>query len=125
MSSGPGSALLHLHLPSTELHPYCWAVFPQGCGHLGSSCLLTLFSVNCLQEGCFSATEFCSCFALHRGVFGKQGYQCQGKVLCSGTVCVQGVLSQEHFPVLLGCPVVTGFSEVTAYLPPQPAKTVH
>lgn len=48
------------------------------------------------------------------------------KVRCSArALCLSGVLPQEHFPVQLGCPVVTSFSEVTTYLPPQPAKTVH
>lgn len=85
----------HAH---TELHHYCCAVSVQGSGHLGSSCLLTLFSVSGLQVGWLSDVKLCSYFVLNRGVFGKQGYQCQGKVLGSCTLCLSVVLSQERSP---------------------------
>jgi len=81
-----------------ELHHYCWAVLPQGSGHLGSSCLLTLSSLSGLQVGWLSDVKLCSCFVLNRGVFGKQGYQCQGKLLSFCTLCLSDVLSQEHSP---------------------------
>lgn len=88
---------------SCALTPLCWiapillgssAVGPD---HLGSSCILALSSVNNLQDDHLSAVKLCLCFLLARGVFGKQGYQCQGKVLLPCVVCVgcavPGVLS--------------------------------
>lgn len=84
----PLQCFVTLSHPCAELHHYCWAILPWGSGHLGSSCILALYSVNHLQEDWLSDFKLCSCFVLNRGVFGKQGYQCQGKVLCSCTVCV-------------------------------------
>lgn len=72
--------------------------------HLGSSCILALPSVNNVQDDHLSAIQLCLCFLLARGVFGKQGYQCQGKVGCSCVVCVWDVLLWECFPMLLGYP---------------------
>lgn len=79
------------------LTPLCW-IAPLLLGssampsdHLGSSCILALPSVNNLQDDHLSAIKLCLCFLLARGVFGKQGYQCQGKVGCSCLVCVCGM----------------------------------
>lgn len=47
-----------------------------------------LFSVSDLEEDWHSDVKLCSYFVLNRGVFGKQGYQCQGKVLFSCVVSV-------------------------------------
>lgn len=114
----PLQCFITLSHPCAELHHYCWEFLPQGSGHLGSSCLLALD----LQEDWLSDVRLCSCFVLNRGVFGKQGYQCQGKVLCPCVVCVSvwDVLSWESFPVLLAHPAVTSFYEVTTPLAPQP-----
>lgn len=83
---------------SCALTPLCWIAplllgsSAMGADNLGSSCILALPSVNNLQDDCVSAIKSCPCFLLARGVFGKQGYQCQGKVLCSCVVCVWDVL---------------------------------
>lgn len=113
---------------SCALTPLCWIAplllgsSAMGADNLGSSCILALPSVNNLQDDCVSAIKSCPCFLLARGVFGKQGYQCQGKVLCSCMVCVGGMCCfWEHSPMLLGHPAALSCSGVTTPLPLQAA----
>lgn len=86
VSCGPCSASLHSHTPVLNCTIIAGQFCPGDVVILGSSCILALSSVNDLQEDRLSDVELRSYFVLNRGVFGKQGYQCQGKVLCSCTV---------------------------------------